>query len=255
MSADDVAGGAATPPPPPATAAASQAGSLAVVTGGSRGIGLAIARALAGAGWRVLLAGRDGEALARAAAEIGAVACWQACDVCDPEAVAALFRRAADEGPVTVVVNAAGVAHAPAEVERLPVATWNAVVDTNLTGAFLCCRAAVPLLAAGATVVNVASVAAGREVFAGQAAYAAAKAGVLALTATLRAEVRGRGIRVLALVPGATDTPIWDDLWPEAPRERMMAAANVAEVVLAALRLPAGATVTELVIEPTGGRL
>lgn len=226
-----------------------------LVTGGNRGIGLAVARALAGAGWRVLLAGRDAGALARAAGEIGAVATCQACDVRDPAAVAALFRKAAEDGPVTVVVNAAGVAHAPAEVERLPEETWRAVVDTNLTGAFLCCRAAVPLLGAGATLVNVASVAAGREVFAGQAAYAAAKAGVLALTATLRAEVRGRGIRVLALVPGATDTPLWDELWPEAPRERMVAAASVAEALLAALRLPAGATVTELVIEPTGGRL
>ena len=240
---------------PAAPGASSQAGTLAVVTGGSRGIGLAVARGLAGAGWRVLLAGRDAEALAHAAAGIGAVAAWQACDVRDPDAVAALFRRAAEQGPVSVVVNAAGLAHAPAEVEQLPVATWSDVVETNLTGTFLCCRAAVPLLAAGATVVNVASVAAGREVFAGQAAYAAAKAGVLALTETLRAEVRGRGIRVLALVPGATDTPLWDELWPEAPRERMMAAATVAEVLVAALRLPGGAMVTELVVEPTGGRL
>jgi NAD(P)-dependent dehydrogenase (short-subunit alcohol dehydrogenase family) len=228
---------------------------LAVVTGGSRGIGLAMARTLAGAGWRVLLAGRDAAALERAAEAIGSAATSQVCDVCNPEAVAALFRTAAAEGPLSVVVNAAGLAHAPADVERLDVATWRHVVDTNLTGTFLCCQAAVPLLGPGATIVNVASVAAGREVFAGQSAYAATKAGVIALSNTLRAEVRQRGVRVLALVAGATDTPLWDDLWPEAPREKMVNADSVAAVVLAALRLPAGAAVSELVIEPTGGRL
>jgi NAD(P)-dependent dehydrogenase (short-subunit alcohol dehydrogenase family) len=246
-----------------ATSSQGSAGKLAVVTGGSRGIGLAVARALARQGYRLLLGGRDGTALERALDGLSAVPggggaethTAQRCDVREPESVRGLFAEAAALGGLEVVVNSAGLAHAPADVAALSLATWHDALDTNLTGTFLCCRAAVPLLARGGTIVNVASVAAGREVFAGQAAYAASKAGVLALTNTLRAEVRGRGIRVVALVPGATDTPIWDALWPDAPRERMMAADSVADALVAALLLPAGATVTELVVEPTGGRL
>jgi short-subunit dehydrogenase len=78
---------------------------------------------------------------------------------------------------------------------------------------------------------------------------------LLAFTNTLREEVRGRGIRVIAFTPGATDTAIWDQFWKDAPREKMMAAGSVADALVGALLLPANATVQDLVITPTGGAL
>jgi NAD(P)-dependent dehydrogenase (short-subunit alcohol dehydrogenase family) len=225
-----------------------------VVTGGSRGIGFAIARALAGAGCEVLLAGRDEVALAAAAAAIGPRATARRCDVTDPAAVEALFAAAQELGAIDILVNNAGVAHAAEPIATMPLATWRAMLDTNLTGLFLCCRSAVPRMAAGGTIVNNLSLVA-REVIPGTGAYAASKAGGLALTNTLREELRERGIRVLALLAGATDTAIWEQIWPDAPRHRMIAAESVADAVVAAVALPAGATVTELVIAPIGGRL
>jgi NAD(P)-dependent dehydrogenase (short-subunit alcohol dehydrogenase family) len=128
------------------------------------------------------------------------------------------------------------------------------MLDTNLTGLFLCCRAALPLMVAGATIVNNLSLVA-REVIPGTGPYAASKAGGLALTNTLREELRERGIRVLALLAGATDTAIWEQIWPDAPRHRMIAAESIAGTVVTVVALPAEATVTELVIAPVGGKL
>jgi short-subunit dehydrogenase len=87
------------------------------------------------------------------------------------------------------------------------------------------------------------------------AAYNASKAGLLAFTNTLREELRARQIRVIAFTPGATNTDIWEQFWKEAPRDKMMSADSVADALLAALALPANATVRDLVITPTGGAL
>ncbi len=89
----------------------------------------------------------------------------------------------------------------------------------------------------GGTIVNNLSVAATR-VFAGSAAYNASKHGALGLTNTLREELRPRGIRVIALLPGATDTDIWTTLWPQAPRKKMMSPETVAAAILQAILLP-----------------
>jgi 3-oxoacyl-[acyl-carrier protein] reductase len=91
--------------------------------------------------------------------------------------------------------------------------------------------------------------------FPGTAAYSASKAGVLGLTNVLRAELRERGIRVVALVPGPIATDLWEQFWPDAPREKMVMPATVAEVVAGIVRLPAEATVEEVAIGPTGGTL
>ena len=106
----------------------------------------------------------------------------------------------------------------------------------------------------GATIVNNLSVAATR-VFAGSAAYNASKHGALGLTNTLREELRPRGIRVIALLPGATDTDIWTTLWPQAPRKKMMSPETVAAAILQAILLPPNATVESLEIRPTIGTL
>jgi short-subunit dehydrogenase len=106
----------------------------------------------------------------------------------------------------------------------------------------------------GATIVNNLSIAATR-VFPGTAAYNASKHGALGFTNTLREELRGKGIRVIALLPGATDTAIWNILWPEAPRKKMMSAETIATALLNALLLPENSTVEELCIMPTAGAL
>jgi len=106
----------------------------------------------------------------------------------------------------------------------------------------------------GGTIVNNLSIAADR-VFAGSAAYNASKHAALGLTNTLREELRPAGIRVIGLVPGATDTEIWKTLWPQAPRRKMMSPETVAQAVVQAILLPANATVETLEILPTAGTL
>jgi short-subunit dehydrogenase len=106
----------------------------------------------------------------------------------------------------------------------------------------------------GSTIVNNISAAA-YHAFPNFAAYNVSKAGALAFTNTLREELRERGIRVMALVPGATDTEIWQQFWPEAPREKMVSPRDVAAVLIAALRVPSVGAVDEIKIGPSTGRL
>lgn len=239
-------------------------GKAAVITGGSRGIGLAIARTLVKEGCSVVLAGRDQKALSAAERALkkdsraGAPApqvLSQICDIRDAQSinqalttVQKKFRR------LDILINNAGISHAMAEVERLPPATWREVIETDLTGMFLVTQAALPLLSRGGSIVNNLSMAA-THVFAGQSAYCAAKHGALGFTRALREELRPRGIRVIALMPGATDTEIWQQFWPEAPRERMLRPESVAQAVLDALLQPPESTVEEITLMPTGGAL
>ncbi|HET6936469.1 MAG TPA: SDR family NAD(P)-dependent oxidoreductase, partial [Candidatus Angelobacter sp.] len=146
------------------------------------------------------------------------------------------------------------MAHPLLPVEQLPFDTWKRVLDTNLTGTFLATQAALPLMNAGGTIVNNLSVAA-LQPFAGMSAYNASKFGAMGFTQALREEVRKRGIRVLALIPGATNTDIWNQFWPEAPKEKMISPETVAQAVLHAVSAPPEASVEEIVIGPTAGVL
>ncbi len=119
---------------------------------------------------------------------------------------------------------------------------------------FLVTQAALAIMKRGGTIVNNLSIVANR-VFAGSAAYNASKHGALGLTNTLREELRPKGIRVIALLPGATDTEIWNTFWPQAPRKKMMSPATVAAAVVNAILLPPNATVETLEILPTAGLL
>ena len=136
----------------------------------------------------------------------------------------------------------------------MPVESWEEVVATNLTGMFLVTRAALPLMNRGGAIVNNLSIAAQR-VFPGSSAYNASKHGALGFTNTLREELREPGIRVIALLAGATDTAMWNTLWPDAPRRKMMSASTVAEAVVRALTLPLESTLEELRILPRAGTL
>jgi len=230
-------------------------GKVAVITGASRGIGLAIAQALAAAGCQVALAARFGDARQMRARqqELGAFA--QSCDVRDERSVSAFFAAVNERfGRVDVLVNNAGIGGPSRNVARLSTADWREIIETNLTGMFLCTRAALPLMKRGASIVNNLSVSA-KGVFPGMSAYNASKHGAAGFTNTLREELRGQGIRVIGLYPGATDTAIWEQFWPGAPRRRMISPETIARAVVFSLSLPPEATVEELVIAPTGGAL
>jgi NAD(P)-dependent dehydrogenase (short-subunit alcohol dehydrogenase family) len=231
---------------------------VAVITGGGSGIGLALARAFSIAGYGVVIAGRNPDRLQAAAKELktaGAEIVPIQCDVREPDSVKRLFMELREKySHLDVLVNNAGISHALAPVEKLAVETWKQVVDTNLTGTFLVTQAALPLMGAGSTIVNNLSVAALRP-FAGMSAYNASKFGALGFTQALREEVRQKGIRVLALLPGATDTEIWTQFWPDAPREKMVSPDTVAQAVLHAVSAPANTTIEEIRIGPATGVL
>jgi NAD(P)-dependent dehydrogenase (short-subunit alcohol dehydrogenase family) len=231
---------------------------VALVTGSTRGIGLSISRALAAEGCNLILTGRDEQALRRvsrelSSAEIRIVA--HPCDVRDPQSVQDLFLVIRPKFKrLDILINNAGIAHASFPVDKLPLSLWKDVIDTNLTGMFLVTQASLPLMKPGGTIVNNLSIVANR-VFAGSAAYIASKHGALGLTNTLREELRPKGIRVVALMPGATDTAIWNTFWPEAPRKKMMSPATIAQSVVNAILLPSKATIETLEILPTAGLL
>ena len=230
-------------------------GKIAVITGASRGIGLAIARALADAGCQVALAARfkDARRIREIQQQLGGFV--QRCDIRDEQSVAHFFAAVKQRfGRVDVLVNNAGIGGPARNVAQLAPGDWREVIDTNLTGMFLTTRSALPLMKRGSSIVNNLSVSA-KDVFPGMSAYNASKHGAAGFTNTLREELRGKGIRVIGLYPGATDTAIWEQFWPEAPRRRMMSAETIARAVLFALSLPPEATVEELVIAPTGGAL
>lgn len=234
------------------------AGKLALITGANRGIGLAIAEALAREGCDLIITGRDSPRLAKAGRELGKLGgsvLVQICDVRDPNSVDYLFVRIRRlRRPLDFLINNAGIGHPNRTVSELPHPMWAEVVATNLTGTFLVTQAALAVMKRGSTIVNNLSIAAER-VFPGSAAYNASKHGALGFTDTLREELRPKGIRVIALMPGATDTAIWNTLWPKAPRRKMMSTETVAAVVLNALLVPPDGTIEKIVITPAGGAL
>jgi NAD(P)-dependent dehydrogenase (short-subunit alcohol dehydrogenase family) len=234
------------------------AGRLALITGANRGIGLAIARALASEGCNLIIAGRDERALARARAELEKLdvpVLAQSCDVRSPDSVDYLFALVRGlHKPLDILINNAGIGHPNRTVSELPYPTWMEVVDTNLNGLFLMTQAALAVMKRGSTIVNNLSIAAER-VFPGLAAYNASKHGALGFTNTLREELRPKGIRVIALMPGATDSAIWGTLWPQAPRRKMMTAETVARTVVDALLLPVDATAEKIIVMPSAGTL
>jgi NAD(P)-dependent dehydrogenase (short-subunit alcohol dehydrogenase family) len=194
--------------------AASLAGRHALVTGGGRGIGYAIAERLLREGASVTLLGRDAavlDAAVTALAPLGTVG-RQAADVADPASVQRAFAGAARSfGAVHVLVNNAGQARSE-RFERTDAALWEAMLAVNLSGPFHCIQAALPgMLQAGwGRIVNVASTA-GLAGYAYVSAYCAAKHGLVGLTRALALETAGKGITVNAVCPGYTDTDIVQD--------------------------------------------
>lgn len=226
---------------------------VVVITGASRGIGMALAKQLLDEECLLALCARTAPDLHRPAAP-GAVLTGS-CDVADPESVERFFLAVKrDFGHIDFLINNAGRAHEMNPVAQLPVEVWQQTVNINLTGPFLCSRAALPMMGRGGMIVNVLSVAAQR-VFTGLSAYSAAKHGALGLTNTMREELRSEGIRVLAMIPGATGTDIWEQFMPKADRGGMMRPETVASTIVQAMKTPADATMEEIRMTPLIGTI
>jgi NAD(P)-dependent dehydrogenase (short-subunit alcohol dehydrogenase family) len=196
------------------------AGRLAVVTGASRGIGAATAEAIAAAGAHVVLAARDEEALdavARRVRDAGGEATSAATDVTNTRDVERLFSAAGLVGPPAALVCAAGVLTRAPFAETTP-EIWQRTLAVNLTGSFLCCRAAFGAMrtAGEGRIVNIASLSGvyATEKFPGLTAYNVSKYGVIGLTEAIAAEGKAHGISAICISPGAVDTQMLRDANP-----------------------------------------
>lgn len=232
---------------------------VALVTGASHGIGVEVARLLAREGMRVFLLARNEEGLRAAASEVqtsGGIAEYAVCDVRDSSAVADAFARCDEKwGRLDVLLNNAGMG------KFLPLALttdeiWSQTLDTNLTGAFNCTRAALPIFerTGGGLIINNASIAAVRG-FPNFAAYCASKAGLLGFSRAIREELREKQIRVSLVMPGATDTPFWDEVQGDWNREKMIRVEDVARIISDIALQPPHLQLEEVTVMPAGGAL
>lgn len=230
------------------------AGDIAWVTGGSSGIGLEIARQLVAKNHRVAITGRDPRKLEVASAELGVLPVQ--CDMRFEDQVVRTHRQIVEElGEVSILVNNAGISPFTLFSET-SVAEFDEVIAANLTGYFLAAKAVLPSMyeRKHGTIVQMLSIAS-IKAFKGGAAYIASKFGALGLTNSLREEARKHNVKVIALLPGATETPLWDAEEREKFHERMIQPEDIASTVVHLLEQPQRMLTEEVVIRPIGGDL
>ena len=224
-------------------------GRVALVTGGTRGIGEAIVRALSDAGAAVAFTGRDEQRLNSVATNERRVEAIRA-DVRDPaQAAAAVDRTVSELGGLDILVNNAGVG-VFTSVAEMSIEQWHTVIDTNLSGVFYCCHAAIPHLKkrGGGWIINISSLA-GKNAVNNGAAYCASKAGLNAFSEVLMQEVRQDNVRVSYIMPGsvATDFGFGD------PNKNSWAltSEDVAQVVMDLLAMPPRSLPSRVELRPS----
>jgi 3-oxoacyl-[acyl-carrier protein] reductase len=229
-------------------------GQVAWVTGGTSGIGLEIAKALVARGVRVAVTGRDQIKLDKTASELGVLALQ--CDMSSErdlrEAHAAISSQL---GPVAILINNAGISPFT-KFSETSIEEFDQVIDINLTGYFLAAREVLPSMyerrpGAIVQVLSIASI----KAFAGGASYVASKFGALGLTNSLREEARKYHVKVIAILPGATETPLWGAQEREQYHERMMQPEDIAITVVQLLEQPERMLTEEIVLRPIEGDL
>jgi|SRR5258705_7647414 NAD(P)-dependent dehydrogenase (short-subunit alcohol dehydrogenase family) len=223
-------------------------GKTAIVTGGSRGIGLAIARALVTSDVNVMITGTKEKPLEDAIRELGALAMAQRADVRDYADVERAFNAAAAHfGGVDILVNNAGVG-VFTPVANMSIDQWHHVIETNVTGVFYCSRAVLPHLRkrGGGWIVNISSLSATNP-FANGAAYCASKAALNAFSEALMQEVRHDGIRVATIAPGSVNTSFGDH---ESGSEWKLSPDDVAHAVVDLLDHPPRSLPSRVEIRP-----
>jgi len=230
---------------------------VAIVTGGSSGIGLAIARALVQEGMRVTIAARDKKLLEQAHSQLVSLSVRDAAvlslstDISKSNEVQRMVRQTLTQfGRLDVLVNNAGIGRM-APLDKLEEKVWDEVLDINLKGVFLCTQAVLPEMKRQRRgyIVNISSVG-GKEAFEGGGAYCASKFGVMALTQTTLEEAKPYNIRATAICPGYVDTPMVAGV--SVPADKMIRPEDIARTVLYLLYLSENVVIQEIVISRTG---
>ena len=227
------------------------AGKLAVVTGAGRGIGRAIAIALAQRGAHVVLAARSKEQIKAAARQIttdGDKATAVPTDIADEASVDNLFAEVRKLGQLDILINCAGIGRFGALAD-FPIKDFDDVIAVNLRGSFLCCRQAMRIMTANKNgfIINVSSVV-GIKGYPNQSAYTASKHGLMGLTKSLAVEAQQYGIRVSAILPGGVDTDLVGQARPDLDRTILMQPEDIAQAVLFLLSLSDRAHVDQICI-------
>ncbi|MCF3643153.1 SDR family oxidoreductase [Rhizobium sp. TRM95111] len=238
-------------------------GQHAVVTGGGQGLGYAMAKRMIASGAIVTLWDMDGPLLETAVSALGGSSGSATVDVTDYDGVeSALKQTERARGPVSIVINSAGIAGPAASLDAYDLAMWKKIIDVNLTGTFHVCRAVVPGMKARGygRIVNIASIA-GKEGNPNASAYSASKAGVIGLTKSLGKELAGLDIAVNCITPATAETRILEQLTPEfidymrskIPRGRFLEVEEAAAMV-AWLVSRENSFTTAAVFDLSGGR-
>lgn len=230
---------------------------IVVVTGAARGIGRAIAIELLEAGFFAALCSRNPQTADSLETEISSFAgnfMISSVDISVEEEVEKFISSVAEKkGKIDVLINNAGVVYT-GPVEETDAGQWDEMMAVNAKGTFLMVKHTLPLMPRGGHIVNIGSNAS-KKGFPGWAAYCASKFAVLGFTNSLREEVRDRGIKVSAVLPGPTKTDIWDSLGGEWNRAKMMSPEITAKTVLSVINQPREANIDEIDIVPSTGSL